>query len=50
MGKLSDQFKRDLAEMRARHAETDRELERARDAVFAALAEIQAIARDMEEV
>ena len=49
MGQLSDAFKARLDEMRARHAESDRELERARAAMFEALAEIKAIARDLED-
>ena len=50
MGVLSDSFRARLDEMRERHAQTDRELEAARDAVFASLAELKAAIRDMEEV
>jgi len=49
MGVISDRLKRDLDEMRARHAQTDRELAAARDAVFASLAEIKAAIRDLED-
>ena len=49
MGLISDQFKRDLEEMQARHAVSERRLAESRDRVFEALAEIKAIVRDMEE-
>ena len=49
MGVLSDSFRARLDEMRERHAQTDRELEAARDAVFASLDEIKAIAKSMED-
>ena len=49
MGVISDAFRARLDEMRERHAQTDRELEAARDAVFASLAEIKAIVKSLED-
>ena len=49
MGLISDQFKRDLDEMKARHAESERRLEESWARVMDAFADLQAIARDMEE-
>ena len=48
MGLIADQFKRELDEMRARHAVTERQLAESRERVFEALAELQAAARDLE--
>ncbi len=50
MGVISDSFKARLAEMRVRHAETDRLLAEAREEAYDALAKMQAIARDMERL
>ena len=49
MGVISDAFKAQIDEMRERHAQTDRELIAARDAVFRSLAEIKAIVKDFED-
>ena len=49
MGVLSDSLRARLDEMRERHAQTDRELEAARDAVLDSIAEIKAIVKSMED-
>ena len=49
MGVLADQFKARLTEMKARHAETDRQLEAARQEVYKSLDEMQRVANQMEE-
>ena len=50
MGLIADQFKRDIDEMLARHAETERRMEESWGRVMNAFAELQAAARDLEEV
>ena len=50
MGLIADQFRRDLEEMQARHAESERRLEESWARVMKSFHEIQAIAKDMEEV
>ena len=49
MGVLSDSFKARLAEMRERHAQTDREIAAARTDLLQALAEMQAAAEGLED-
>ena len=49
MGVISDQFKRDLDEMRARHAVTERQLAESRERVFESLRKLQELARDFED-
>ena len=50
MGKLSDTFRARLAEMKERHAQTDREIAAARADLLQALAEMQAVAEVLEDV
>ena len=49
MGVISDAFAARLDEMRERHARTDEELRQHRARCLEILAEMQAIARDMED-
>ena len=49
MGVLADQFKARLDEMRARHAESDRQLLEARDRVYKSLDKLKKISKEMEE-
>ena len=49
MGLIADQFRRDLEEMKARHAESERRLEESWGRVMATFAELQAAARDLED-
>ena len=48
MGQLSDSFRARLDEMRERHAQTDREIAAARADLYARLAEMQAITKELE--
>ena len=50
MGVISDAFAARLEEMRERHARTDEEIRQHRDRCLEILAEMQVIARDMEEL
>ena len=50
MGVLADSFRARLEEMRARHAVTDRELAEAREAVYASIAEIDRINKEIQEL
>ena len=49
MGIISDQLKARLDEMRERHAQTDRELQQARERCFEALDRLKAVADEIAE-